>query len=151
MEGVMDRAGQSDLNRHGHTDPIHHRDTVVAVDAGVPAHTIFAENNEGFAAARVYCKLSFKGGTNPAPTLRAWVKHRGKHVDTPYVGGLLYVDANDSVGGVARQPFAVVGPAGDGWFAFDVPVDGDDLFVELQSASGTPTSFTFDCWLTWGP
>jgi len=125
-----------------------HREAVIAVDAAAPTAEQFAENSGRAACARAYCVWDEKGDPTSACTVRVWVMRGRDLTRTPdYVGGVLYVDN----GAGLPAPYEVTSAGGDESFVIDIPVDADDVFVQLVSASGAPASFRFDCWIRWGP
>lgn len=107
--------------------------TVTTVDGTtIPAasDTRWAKN-PGSALARVFVTTSFTGGTSPSATLRHYL--RSPTGDTGGVvgkGGTVTVNGNDRV-------------------YFDVPVEGDDLLVLVESVGGTPTSFSVTITIAW--
>lgn len=125
-----------------------HREAVIALDAAAPTADQFAENSGRAACARAYCVWNPAGGVTPACTLRVWVKRAKDLTDTPnYIGGVLYVDN----GAGMPAAYEVVSAGGDESFVIDITADADDVFVQLVSVDGVPTSYRLDCWIRWGP
>ena len=135
-------------------EPIHHaaglavahRVNVVAADSGLPPEASYQHNDQFYRHWRVYCRYVPSSASIAA--VRVWTR-KPKRADDPqvYLGGI-YMAGETPVGGVIRNPFIVVSTIGIEWFTFSVPVDDDDVFVELMSVTGAPASFRFDCWLS---
>jgi len=143
----MDRAPQEALLRNDFPALDVHRVNVTTPDAA-PTADEFAENSGRAACARAYCLWNQTGDKGATCTLRVWVKRAKDITRTPdYVGGLLYVDDGAGI----RAPYEVTSAGDDESFVLDIPADADDIFVQLVSVGGQPTSYRFDCWIRWGP
>lgn len=125
-----------------------HRTAVAVVDVGTPAATSFAVNHGWWPRCRLYLAVALAGGTNPALALRVWCRKRpfGDEANTEQLG-ILMAPCGDA-GQAAVKPFIITGLTA-GSYVVDVPVNGDDIFVEVTGAMGAPTSFSFSCALGW--
>jgi hypothetical protein len=142
---AQEAASLTDMRNTAIPAAVLHRTAVVAPDSGLPTADLFCVNHGRWARARIYATPTFVNGSNPSLLLHVWTK---KHVPadevTEPLGRLMVPDAATA----SLVAFAVT--AG-GPVAFDVTANGDDLFVEVISASGAPDSYAFDCYVSWRP
>ncbi len=124
--------------------PIEHRADVDAADSAAPTeNSDWLKNHGRWPTARVYVDISFTGGTDPTALLYAYVRN----FDTTARLGLLI--QTDPSGTSTGTPFLV--QLVEGTWVFDVPVDGDDLFVMVADIDGGPTATNIDIYVSWRP
>ena len=140
---MNEAASLTDMRNTANAEQVIHRAGVSSLDSGVPDVSLFAINHGRWPRVRVYCKFEPSGGTSPTVNLRVWVrKHLVKNEQGVEQLGILMI--GDGTSGL--KEFTV---AADDRTAFDVPANGDDIFIEVTGVGGTPTMFVFGCALGW--
>lgn len=139
----------SDFQKFPPLPPVAHRTDLtdqyaLTPDAGTPAHALFLRNTGHHPTARIFVTLAFVGGYEPELDLGAWVRSWGGNEASSTRGQLVLLTSAGpitfSVGGLAA-----------GSFAFDVPVDGDDLCLTLDDLAGAPTETSLTIAVSWRP
>ena len=141
-------ASITDMRNTAPARQVAHRTAVAAADAAPTAASAWASNSGWWPRARAYCTVAWNGGTAPTVTLRVWARKHlfGDEAGVEQYGVLL---APAPAGTPTLAEFVVTPVTGSTAFVFDIPANGDDIFVQVVSVSGAPTGFVFNCAIGW--
>lgn len=151
--------GMRDLKLEGATPLVTVRSAVTSTDSSLPDATESGDylvNPGAYSTARVFVAATSTGAAGAVTyELEVWLrKHGHSGVHGRLAQPVRFV--GDVVSGEARcYPMAVLlndeGNSSYAW-VFDVPVNGDDLYVRVTNVSdggGGPTGFSVNIWASW--
>jgi hypothetical protein len=151
---------------NGITEAVPHRESISAVDSGLPdpsPNGDYLENPGAFTVARLFIHGTSAGAAGAVQyEIEPWIKRHGQHIlhgalcePARFAGnwgadltGPTGVDNDHSY----RNPIILRlddHGEGDWWWAVDVPANGDDIFARLYQVDGAPSSFALDMYVSW--
>lgn len=113
---------------------ITHRNAITSADSGTPAAASFTPNLNSSKKARLWCTVSFTGGTSPRIDVTPWLKPN---------------DADDPRGEGEPVEYDNTDGLPAGTYVVDVDVEGAALFAYIDNTTGSPTAFSVTVYVQW--